>query len=167
MQTDGFNKRIYRQLKTSERSLDFSLKVYKLLLKIIFPMENMNGIFASRTRLLCSLEYRLGCSRAFEPLSKLMCGQDISRLESVNKRFWAIISVRVLMLWTPQWEELRSLATSCRRLSRAVWFSWQSLLAGDCCSSSRAMLRFFVGVSPVRIMLLISRSRCGMKWKIV
>ncbi len=62
MQTDGFNKSIYHQLKTSERSVDLSLKVYKLLLKIGLPMENMNGIFASRTRLLCSLEHRLDCS---------------------------------------------------------------------------------------------------------
>lgn len=60
-----------------------------------------------------------------------------------------------------QWEELRSLATSCRRRSRAEWLSGQILL-GDV-SSSRGRLRFLVGDSPVRIMLLISWRRWGVR----
>lgn len=59
-----------------------------------------------------------------------------------------------------QWDP-RSLATSCRRRNRAVWFSWQILLAGASLSSSKRMPLFFVGVSPVLIMLLISFSLWG------
>ncbi len=40
---------------TSELKVVLSLKVYKLSLKIIFAMENMNGIFTSRTWLLHSI----------------------------------------------------------------------------------------------------------------
>lgn len=69
---------------------------------------------------------------------------------------WWFNSCVCVCVW-PQWEELRSLATSCRRRSRAEWLSGQTLL-GDV-SSSRGMLRFRVGVSPVRIMLLISCRR--------
>lgn len=53
----------------------------------------------------------------------------------------------------------RSLATSCSRRSRAEWLSGQILLAGDSLPSSSRIPRFLVGVSPVRIMLLISLSR--------
>jgi len=60
----------------------------------------------------------------------------------------------------PQWDPL-SLATSCRRRNRAVWFSWQIRLAGASLSSSNRMPLFFVGVSPVLIMLLISFSLWG------
>lgn len=56
-----------------------------------------------------------------------------------------------------QWDP-RSFATSWSRLNRAVWFSWQIRLAGASVPSSRRMPLFFVGVSPVRTMLLISFS---------
>lgn len=59
-----------------------------------------------------------------------------------------------------QWDP-RSLATSCSRRNRAVWFSWQILLAGASLSSSKRMPLFLVGVSPVLIMLLISFSLWG------
>lgn len=56
-----------------------------------------------------------------------------------------------------QWDPL-SFATSCSRLNRAVWFSWQIRLAGASVPSSKRMPLFFVGVSPVLTMLLISFS---------
>lgn len=57
METDGFNKSIYQHLTTSELTTGLPLNVYKLLFKISFPIEKMNGIFISGTHLLHSISF--------------------------------------------------------------------------------------------------------------
>lgn len=52
MCANAFNKSIYHRLTTFELTVGLPLKVFKLPLKINFPVEEMNAVFNSGTHLL-------------------------------------------------------------------------------------------------------------------
>lgn len=85
---------------------------------------------------------------------------NVKKSPDSDKNIYIYISI--LSFWH-QWEP-RSLATSCNLLKRAVWFSGHMRLAGDSAPSSKTMPLFFVEVSPVLIMLLISSSLWNVQW---
>lgn len=112
----------------------------------VFSRQGWRGV----TCLVKSFSRAWGCVRALGwilPVPSAVYPPALAQLGAVRE------GGAVQAQWDP-----RSFATSWSRLNRAVWFSWQMRLAGASVPSSRRMPLFFVGVSPVRTMLLISFS---------